>query len=341
MTNSIIIEKNVTQENAQNIAHPSVFNFNSSQVRTINRDGVVWFVASDVCSALGYVNPSKAIADHLDDDERSTITNSESRNGGGLLIIINESGLYALVLRSRKPEARKFAKWVTSEVLPAIRKTGEYRAPYVVNPNDSLNAAQAEQLRLALKEGCDKLPKEKQGAFMTKGWSKLKSHFGCTYRNIPQREFTEALSLVNRHSSEWELLDAPQGKGNPVEPGDISDKDYYHECRDELFKFAESLPPGSNFPQDEAVRQRIADGYLTDILKSRRWLISFNQNGAIQMAPVEKSCCVINPDSISNVSTLIDEFIPSALLPKVISTASDRINRIMERSALHGQRTFA
>ena len=107
-------------------AAPVIYSFNTHAVRVVIRNGDPWFVANDVCAALGYVNTSKAVADHLDDDERSTITNSESRNGGGKLVIINESGLYALVLRSRKPEARKFAKWVTSEVLPAIRKTGRY-----------------------------------------------------------------------------------------------------------------------------------------------------------------------------------------------------------------------
>lgn len=107
----------------------SPFNFGTHAVRVVMQDDQPWFVAHDVCHALEYSNASKAIADHLDDDERSTVTNSESRNGGGKLTIINESGLYALVLRSRKPEARKFAKWVTSEVLPSIRKTGQYTAP--------------------------------------------------------------------------------------------------------------------------------------------------------------------------------------------------------------------
>lgn len=105
------------------------FNFGIFSVRVIIRDNQPWFVANDICNALGYSNASKAIGDHLDDDERSTITNRESRNGGGKLVIINESGLYALVLRSRKPEARKFAKWVTSEVLPSIRQTGNYGQP--------------------------------------------------------------------------------------------------------------------------------------------------------------------------------------------------------------------
>ena len=105
------------------------FNFGIFSVRVIIRNNQPWFVANDICNALGYSNPSKAIGDHLDDDERSTITNSESRNGGGKLVIINESGLYALVLRSRKPEAEKFSDWVTGEVLPSIRKTGGYGKP--------------------------------------------------------------------------------------------------------------------------------------------------------------------------------------------------------------------
>ncbi|MGY0301497.1 Bro-N domain-containing protein [Xylella fastidiosa subsp. multiplex] len=105
------------------------FNFHSHAVRIVMRDGNPWFVATDVCTALGYRNPSKALGDHLDSDERTTI-NVPTPNAtlGVPTNIISESGLYALILRSRKPEARKFAKWVTSEVLPSIRKTGSYTA---------------------------------------------------------------------------------------------------------------------------------------------------------------------------------------------------------------------
>ena len=91
-----------------------------------------------------------------------------------------------------------------------LRISNESRQPYAVNPTDTLTAAQAEELRLALKQRCDLLPKASQAAFMIKGWSRLKAHFGVTYRQIPQSEFTEALSLVTRHASEWELLDAPE-----------------------------------------------------------------------------------------------------------------------------------
>lgn len=123
---------------------PAIFNFGAHAVRIVLRDGEPWFVASDVCAALEYTNTSKAVADHLDDDERMTLTAGYGQSGNGLTsgstatgkrggarftVVINESGLYALVLRSRKPEARKFAKWVTSEVLPSIRKTGRYEKP--------------------------------------------------------------------------------------------------------------------------------------------------------------------------------------------------------------------
>lgn len=106
------------------MAEITPFNFGSNIVRVVSRNNDPWFIANDVCKALGYSNTSKAIADHLDDDERY----NESLDRGGSLLLISESGLYALVLRSRKPEARKFAKWVTSEVLPTIRKTGSYQS---------------------------------------------------------------------------------------------------------------------------------------------------------------------------------------------------------------------
>jgi anti-repressor protein len=94
------------------------------QVRTLNKEGEPWFVAKDVCDVLGFKNPSDATK-YLDEDERTLIKNP-SGNGGSRATIINESGLYSLILRSRKPEAKRFKKWVTSEVLPSIRKHGGY-----------------------------------------------------------------------------------------------------------------------------------------------------------------------------------------------------------------------
>ena len=82
--------------------------------------------------------------------------------------------------------------------------------PYTVQPSDTLNEAQQIALRALLESNVKRLPQEKQAAAMVGGWSKLKSHFGVPYRQIPASEFTEALSIIARHVSQWEVLDTPQ-----------------------------------------------------------------------------------------------------------------------------------
>ena len=91
------------------------------QIRTVTRDGEPWFVAVDVCRALEHSNVSSAL-ERLDDDERSKLNLGRQ----GETNVVNEPGLYTLVLGSRKPEAKAFKRWITHEVLPSIRKTGVY-----------------------------------------------------------------------------------------------------------------------------------------------------------------------------------------------------------------------
>ena len=95
-------------------------------IRTVELDGEPWLVGKDVAEALGYTNPQKAVRDHVDEEDR-TVNDSFTVNGTPITLI-NESGLYSLVLSSKLPTARKFRRWVTSEVLPSIRKTGGYTA---------------------------------------------------------------------------------------------------------------------------------------------------------------------------------------------------------------------
>lgn len=102
------------------LATPQTFDFRGQVVRTVDMQGEPWFVAVDVCSVLDIDNSRQATS-YLDDDERSVITND-----GRPLTIVSEPGLFSLILRSRKPEAKAFKRWVTHEVLPAIRKTGHY-----------------------------------------------------------------------------------------------------------------------------------------------------------------------------------------------------------------------
>ena len=94
------------------------------RLRTAEINDEVWFVGKDVARALGYTNPQKAIRDHVDAEDR-TVNESFTVNGTPIALI-NESGLYSLVLSSKLPAARKFKHWVTSEVLPSIRKRGGY-----------------------------------------------------------------------------------------------------------------------------------------------------------------------------------------------------------------------
>jgi prophage antirepressor-like protein len=104
------------------------FSFEGSQLRTVARDGEPWFVAADVCEALDIGNVTNALK-RLDDDEQALYSIKGIHYGDDLVNVVNESGLYSLILGSRKLEAKRFKKWVTSTVLPEIRKTGSYIKP--------------------------------------------------------------------------------------------------------------------------------------------------------------------------------------------------------------------
>ena len=107
----------------------SLFNFDGADVRIVDQNGDPWFVAKDVMDILGLDNATRAVS-RIDEDDKADFTISKlSSNGTNQrrnYTIISESGLYSLILTSRKPDAKRFKKWVTSEVLPSIRKTGSY-----------------------------------------------------------------------------------------------------------------------------------------------------------------------------------------------------------------------
>lgn len=105
--------------------------FNSEEfgaVRTVTINGEPWFVGKDVALALGYSYPQKAVRDHVLEEDRG-VNEMDTPSGRQKLVTINESGLYALIFGSKLDSAQRFKHWVTSEVLPAIRKTGGYRTP--------------------------------------------------------------------------------------------------------------------------------------------------------------------------------------------------------------------
>lgn len=119
---------------------PAIKIFNNAEfgeVRIFEKNGEPWFVGRDVCNILGYANPRKAIIDHIDTEDKTdgvTIRDSIGREQNPILI--NESGLYSLILSSKLPNAKRFKHWVTSEILPSIRKHGMYATDELINNPD-------------------------------------------------------------------------------------------------------------------------------------------------------------------------------------------------------------
>lgn len=116
-------------------------------VRAVEIDGECWLVGKDVAERLGYSNPRKALADHVDDEDKG-VTKCDTLGGAQEMTIINESGLYSMVLGSKLPNAKNFRRWVTSEVLPSIRQHGMYATPATVeemlaNPDTMIKTLEA------------------------------------------------------------------------------------------------------------------------------------------------------------------------------------------------------
>ena len=122
-----------------------IFNYQNNEVRTVELNGEPWFVLKDVCEVLG-ISKYRDVAERLDDDERAPVR-VDTLGGAQEMTAVNESGLYNVILRSDKPEAKPFRKWVTSEVLPSIRKHGAYMTPEtlqaaILNPDTMIQLCQ-------------------------------------------------------------------------------------------------------------------------------------------------------------------------------------------------------
>lgn len=118
------------------------------QVRTVKIDGTPWLAGKDVALALGYKEPTKAVRDKVDPEDRG-VSKMDTPSGEQEMLIINESGLYSLILSSKMPKAKAFKHWVTGEVLPALRKNGVYETVKAQQHIEQLEATNA-QLNMAI-----------------------------------------------------------------------------------------------------------------------------------------------------------------------------------------------
>lgn len=136
------------------------FNFDGRSIRVVvDSSGEPWFSANEICEVLGFANPHDAVARHVDSDDLGKREVIDAVGRKQLANHVNESGLYALIFGSTKAEAKRFKKWVTSEVLPSIRKTGTYTAKSAITPlKGTAEAAKAfaPLVRVARLLGCDK-----------------------------------------------------------------------------------------------------------------------------------------------------------------------------------------
>lgn len=194
-----------------------LYQYEGRQVRTVQKDGETWFVARDVCDILEVDNASQALS-RIDEDDRGIILN-DTLSGKQSVSIVNESGLYSLILGSRKPEARQFKRWVTSEVLPSIRKTGSYSLPQtdemvlanaVLLANRMIEAQKAEITRMQPKEQIfdrcmssdDALDMDAVGKMFNIGRNTLFEilrHRGVLRNNnVPYQEYARYFKLVEK-----------------------------------------------------------------------------------------------------------------------------------------------
>lgn len=190
------------------------------EIRAIDRDGEPWLVGKDVAQALGYAKPENALAAHVDDDDKTTtLIQGDGSNYKSKTTIINESGLYSLVLCSKLPTTKKFKRWVTSEVLPSIRKHGAYMTPQkieeaLLNPDTIISLAQQ------LKEEKAKTAKLAPAAeyaqnFLLASGGRLVSSIAKDYGMSAQRfnQILNALDIQYRKGGQWMLYQKYTGKG--------------------------------------------------------------------------------------------------------------------------------
>ncbi|MFS8370698.1 phage antirepressor KilAC domain-containing protein [Acetobacter indonesiensis] len=207
-------------------AMPLAFDFEGHAVRTINHDGVVWWVLADVCAVLA-VAQSHHAANRLDDDEkgRATIT---TLGGAQEMTVINESGLYSLILTSRKAAAKRFKKWITAEVLPTLRRTGTYSVGASPDFGRVLSVAEAaiHASQNAVKVLTPKAQAYHQLSCMDGLHTLTDAAKLC---EMPRNRFLSTLEAVGwiyrpGGSGRW------QGKADKIKAGFLTHK--YHETRD-------------------------------------------------------------------------------------------------------------
>lgn len=189
----------------------STFSFESNSIRTLAIDNEPWFVAKDLCDTLGIKNPTQAL-ENLDEDERSmfNIGRSKVHGGGGEVNIVSESGMYTLILRCRDAVKKgsvphRFRKWVTAEVLPAIRKTGKYEV-----------AQTTAEDRTGLRDAVNFLV-SKRGLLYSDAYNLVHQRFNVkSIEDLTLEQLPQAVEYIHKIALEGELIAPPRDTSQMV-----------------------------------------------------------------------------------------------------------------------------
>ncbi len=213
---------------------PQIFNFEQNEVRTVLVNDEPYFVGKDVASVLGYSKPRNAISTHVDEEDKQDAPIQGDLGGKQKMTIINESGLYSLILKSKLPSAKKFKRWVTSEVLPQIRKHGMYATDDLLNNPDLLievatKLKEERTLRLVAEQRVNELqPKADyyDRILNNKGLvtvSTIAKNYGMSA--VSFNKLLHELGIQFNQSGTWLLYSKFQDKGyTHIEPFDYEDK---------------------------------------------------------------------------------------------------------------------
>lgn len=201
------------------------FKFDAREVRTMLIDDQPWFVAADVSAALAYAEASK-MTRNLDDDEKG-LHIVVTLGGDQEMLVINESGLYSAILRSRKAEAKRFKKWVTAEVLPAIRRAGRYedsQNKMATLVDELIGMTEVNVIKGLIRDKAKVVPLEKRRGFQQSMHNRLHTRFNVPrIELIPAPQFDAACNFVAAYAMEGEFIGQEQSRPGTV----MDDKQLY------------------------------------------------------------------------------------------------------------------
>lgn len=275
---------------------PSIFSFHTNTVRVIVVNGDPWFVASDVAVALGYRDASNA-ARNLKSHQKGT-HNLSTHGGGQKVVIITESGLYKLVLRSRKPEAEEFSDWVTGEVLPSIRKTGRYEKP-----------------------GHEKTVNE-----IVDDWvKKIEEPNG-----YPAMLFQPLVDAVQRKVGRRAALtiDASDAKAMDAASDAYNDCIRAHIKAINEGKRTQVLSPSERIPLD------VLQGILAQAMRSSRFMVWFDHDFKLCLKPIADDEWVTSPQKMARTIAVGDAELSDAELADLASACNQRLVKRLGNPAI-------